>query len=190
MALAHGLWDPRSLTRDRTCVPCRERVQSTRLPGNSRKQLEAQWKQLLWGLALVRGLALQPLTSRGQGLRINRRELGEAAVLLPAQPLPLSAQCQGKTFPSIHLWTRLLSALAGLLYASAIVAHDRRPEYLLRATPWLLTSLGRAALDLSVSTPGPGAGLPVSPLPSAPPCPPTRLVERILSQWPGWWFEA
>ncbi|XP_023070538.1 transmembrane protein 44 isoform X3 [Piliocolobus tephrosceles] len=65
-------------------------------------------------------------------------------------PLPLSAQCRGKTFPSIHLWTRLLSALAGLLYASAIVAHDRQPEYLLRATPWFLTSLGRAALDLAI----------------------------------------
>ncbi|EPY85277.1 transmembrane protein 44 isoform b [Camelus ferus] len=64
---------------------------------------------------------------------------------------PLSRICRGKTFPSIHLWTRLLSALAGLLYASAIVAHDRRPEYLLRATPWFLTSLGRAALDLANS---------------------------------------
>ncbi|XP_052495197.1 transmembrane protein 44 isoform X1 [Budorcas taxicolor] len=63
---------------------------------------------------------------------------------------PLSRICRGRTFPSIHLWTRLLSALAGLLYASAIVAHDRRPEYLLRATPWFLTSLGRAALDLSI----------------------------------------
>ncbi|KAF3827433.1 hypothetical protein GH733_002919 [Mirounga leonina] len=63
---------------------------------------------------------------------------------------PLSRICQGKAFPSIHLWTRLLSALAGLLYASAIVAHDQRPEYLLRATPWFLTSLGRAALDLSI----------------------------------------
>uniref|UniRef100_A0A2K5N718 Transmembrane protein 44 n=1 Tax=Cercocebus atys TaxID=9531 RepID=A0A2K5N718_CERAT len=59
-------------------------------------------------------------------------------------------RCQGKTFPSIHLWTRLLSALAGLLYASAIVAHDRQPEYLLRATPWFLTSLGHAALDLAI----------------------------------------
>ncbi|XP_006902157.1 PREDICTED: transmembrane protein 44 [Elephantulus edwardii] len=63
---------------------------------------------------------------------------------------PLSRICQGKTFPSLHLWMRLLSALACLLYASAIVAHDRRPEYLLRATPWFLTSLGRAALDLAI----------------------------------------
>ncbi|XP_062957125.1 transmembrane protein 44 [Cynocephalus volans] len=63
---------------------------------------------------------------------------------------PLSRICQGKTFPFIHLWARLLLALAGLLYASAIVAHDRQPEYLLRATPWFLTSLGRAALDLAI----------------------------------------
>ncbi|XP_054441248.1 transmembrane protein 44 [Pteronotus mesoamericanus] len=62
----------------------------------------------------------------------------------------LSRICRGKTFSSIYLWTRLLSALAGLLYASAIVAHDRRPEYLLRAIPWFLTSLGRAALDLAI----------------------------------------
>lgn len=64
---------------------------------------------------------------------------------------PLSAQCRGKSLSYIHLWTRFLSALAGLLYASAIVAHDRQPEYLLQATPWLLISLGRAALDLTVS---------------------------------------
>uniref|UniRef100_A0A8C3WRU0 Transmembrane protein 44 n=1 Tax=Catagonus wagneri TaxID=51154 RepID=A0A8C3WRU0_9CETA len=62
----------------------------------------------------------------------------------------LSRICRGKAFSSIYLWTRLLSALAGLLYASAIVAHDRQPEYLLRATPWFLTSLGRAALDLAI----------------------------------------
>ncbi|XP_037693909.1 transmembrane protein 44 isoform X2 [Choloepus didactylus] len=58
--------------------------------------------------------------------------------------------CRGKTFSSIHLWTRFLSALAGLIYASAIVAHDRRPGYLLRATPWFLISLGGAALDLAI----------------------------------------
>ncbi|XP_014638560.1 PREDICTED: transmembrane protein 44 isoform X2 [Ceratotherium simum simum] len=72
--------------------------------------------------------------------------LGSWASRIP----PLSRICQGKTFPSIHLWTRFLSALAGLLYASAIVAHDRRPDYLLRATPWFLTSLGRASLDLAI----------------------------------------
>lgn len=64
---------------------------------------------------------------------------------------PLSAQCGGKSLSYIHLWTRFLSALASLLYASAIVAHDRQPEYLLQATPWFLISLGRATLDLAVS---------------------------------------
>ncbi|XP_012585115.1 PREDICTED: transmembrane protein 44 isoform X2 [Condylura cristata] len=72
--------------------------------------------------------------------------LGSWASRIP----PLSRICRGKAFPAIHLWTLLLSALAGLLYASAIVAHDRHPEYLLRATPWFLTSLGRAALDLAI----------------------------------------
>lgn len=67
----------------------------------------------------------------------------------PARPL-LSMQCRGKSLSYIHLWTRFLSALAGLLYASAIVAHDRQPEYLLQATPWFLISLGRAALDLAI----------------------------------------
>ncbi|ERE74967.1 transmembrane protein 44 [Cricetulus griseus] len=63
----------------------------------------------------------------------------------------LTIQCRGKPFSYIHLWTRFLSALAGLLYASAIVAHDRQPEYLLQATPWFLISLGRASLDLANS---------------------------------------
>ncbi|CAH6792239.1 Tmem44 [Phodopus roborovskii] len=63
---------------------------------------------------------------------------------------PFSNICRGKSFSYIHLWTRFLSALAGLLYASAIVAHDRQPEYLLQATPWFLISLGRAALDLAI----------------------------------------
>ncbi|KAL6035653.1 hypothetical protein STEG23_022156, partial [Scotinomys teguina] len=63
---------------------------------------------------------------------------------------PFSNICRGKPFSYIHLWARFLSALAGLLYASAIVAHDRQPEYLLQATPWFLISLGRAALDLAI----------------------------------------
>ncbi|XP_048202872.1 transmembrane protein 44 isoform X2 [Perognathus longimembris pacificus] len=72
--------------------------------------------------------------------------LGSWASRMP----PLSRICQGKLFPCIYLWTQFLSALAGLFYASAIVAHDREPEYLLRATPWFLTSLGRASLDLTI----------------------------------------
>lgn len=103
-----------------------------------------------------RRFALQPAVPPG-ALESSSQGPAVGVVFLPAQPPPLSAQCRGRTFPSIHLWTRLLSALAGLLYASAIVAHDRRPEYLLRATPWFLTSLGRASLDLAVSTQAQGA---------------------------------
>ncbi|XP_024607871.1 transmembrane protein 44 [Neophocaena asiaeorientalis asiaeorientalis] len=97
-----------------------------------------------------------PTNALGVGVRDNTEILGYllggiAALGSWASRIPpLSRICWGRTFPSIYLWTRLLSALAGLLYASAIVAHDRRPEYLLRATPWFLTSLGRAALDLAI----------------------------------------
>ncbi|XP_061268435.1 transmembrane protein 44 isoform X3 [Bos javanicus] len=105
-----------------------------------RRRLQASMFALVLPLSLGPGWALWAAIPWASG-----RDRGPQRRLLG-----ILVQCQGKTFPSIHLWTRLLSALAGLLYASAIVAHDRRPEYLLRATPWLLTSLGRAALDLSI----------------------------------------
>ncbi|XP_003477004.4 transmembrane protein 44 isoform X2 [Cavia porcellus] len=78
--------------------------------------------------------------------------LGGIAVLgaWASQIPPLCRIGQGKPFSCIHLWSRFLDALAGLLYASAIVAHDQRPKYLLRAMPWFLTSLGHAALDLAL----------------------------------------
>ncbi|XP_045759091.1 transmembrane protein 44 isoform X6 [Mirounga angustirostris] len=104
------------------------------------RRLRASVFALALPLSLGPGWALWAAVPKASGpIRGPQRRLLESLL-----------QCQGKAFPSIHLWTRLLSALAGLLYASAIVAHDRRPEYLLRATPWFLTSLGRAALDLSI----------------------------------------
>ncbi|XP_072475005.1 transmembrane protein 44 isoform X2 [Notamacropus eugenii] len=57
---------------------------------------------------------------------------------------------QGKAFPCLHLWARGFSALAGFLYTSAIVTHDQQPEYLVRAVPWFLISLGASTLDLSL----------------------------------------
>ncbi|XP_068939314.1 transmembrane protein 44 [Petaurus breviceps papuanus] len=57
---------------------------------------------------------------------------------------------QGKAFPCLHLWARGFSALAGFLYTSAILAHDRQPEYLIRAVPWFLISLGASTLDLAL----------------------------------------
>jgi hypothetical protein len=128
------------------------------------------------------GFAAQPaLLQRGLGLQ-------DLVFVLPAPPL--CAQCRGKSFSCIHLWSRLLLALAGLLYASAIVAHDRQPEYLLRATPWFLTSLGGAALDLAVSTPGGGegtAGLPAvrGGLRLTPILPCYPLSGQHFTRWPG-----
>uniref|UniRef100_F7D3J8 Transmembrane protein 44 n=1 Tax=Equus caballus TaxID=9796 RepID=F7D3J8_HORSE len=105
-----------------------------------KRRLRASLFALALPLSLGPGWALWAAVPKASGLirGPQRRLLGSFL------------QCRGRTFPSIHLWTRLLSALAGLLYASAIVAHDRRPEYLLRATPWFLTSLGRASLDLAI----------------------------------------
>ncbi|KAB0394254.1 hypothetical protein E2I00_015343, partial [Balaenoptera physalus] len=113
-----------------------------------RRQLRASIFALVLSLSLGPGWALWA----ADNTEILGYLLGGIAALGSwASRIPqLSRICWGKTFPSIYLWTRLLSALAGLLYASAIVAHDRRPEYLLRATPWFLTSLGRAALDLAI----------------------------------------
>ncbi|KAM7132155.1 transmembrane protein 44 isoform 2-T2 [Molossus nigricans] len=92
------------------------------------------------------GILLQDSTEMFGYLLGGIAVIGSWASRIP----PLSRICRGKTFSFIHLWTRFLSALAGLLYASAIVAHDQRPENLLRATPWFLTFLGRAALDLAI----------------------------------------
>ncbi|XP_036707676.1 transmembrane protein 44 isoform X1 [Balaenoptera musculus] len=134
-----------------------------------RRQLRASIFALVLPLSLGPGWALWAAVPKASGpIRGPQRRLlgslvqdnteilgyllgGIAALGSWASRIPqLSRICWGRTFPSIYLWTRLLSALAGLLYASAIVAHDRRPEYLLRATPWFLTSLGRAALDLAI----------------------------------------
>ncbi|NIG60066.1 transmembrane protein [Pontoporia blainvillei] len=178
---------------------CRSKVKSNSGRGSRerkrRRQLRASIFALVLPLSLGPGWALWAAVPKASGpIRGPQRRLlgslvqdndeilgyllgGIAALGSWASRIPpLSRICWGRTFPSIYLWTRLLSALAGLLYASAIVAHDRRPEYLLRATPWFLTSLGRAALDLAVSTPGPGAWLLYLI------CPPTLLPEIILYQ--------
>ncbi|XP_066890357.1 transmembrane protein 44 isoform X5 [Kogia breviceps] len=152
---------------------CSSKVKSNSGQGSRerkrRRQLRASIFALVLPLSLGPGWALWAVVPKASGpiLGPQRRLLGSlvqdnteilgyllggiAALGSWASRIPpLSRICWGRTFPSIYLWTRLLSALAGLLYASAIVAHDRRPEYLLRATPWFLTSLGRAALDLAI----------------------------------------
>ncbi|MEE6501472.1 hypothetical protein FKM82_004201 [Ascaphus truei] len=59
--------------------------------------------------------------------------------------------CKGMVFPVVQVWAVLLSALASVMYAAAIMSHDRRPEYFIRAAPWFLISVGAAALDVAVS---------------------------------------
>ncbi|KAM3932099.1 transmembrane protein 44 [Leptodactylus fuscus] len=58
--------------------------------------------------------------------------------------------CKGLMFPVIRVWAVLFSALASFMYAAAVVSHDRRPEYFVRAIPWFLISMGAAALDIAL----------------------------------------
>ncbi|XP_078062322.1 transmembrane protein 44 isoform X2 [Mustelus asterias] len=64
-------------------------------------------------------------------------------------PLILKAS-RGKIASSIQKWALILSVLGGVLYAAAILAHEKTPEFILQALPWLLIFLGGAALDISI----------------------------------------
>ncbi|XP_053566182.1 transmembrane protein 44 isoform X2 [Bombina bombina] len=59
--------------------------------------------------------------------------------------------CRGMIFSVIQIWAVLFSAVASLLYAAAIMSHDRHPEYFVKAIPWFLISLGAAALDVALT---------------------------------------
>ncbi|XP_040205439.1 transmembrane protein 44 isoform X1 [Rana temporaria] len=58
--------------------------------------------------------------------------------------------CKGMVFPVIQVWAVLFSALASIMYAAAIMSHDRHQEYYVRAIPWFLISMGTAALDVAL----------------------------------------
>ncbi|XP_069831167.1 transmembrane protein 44 isoform X3 [Dendropsophus ebraccatus] len=62
----------------------------------------------------------------------------------------ISKVCKGLMFPDLYVWALLSSALASLMYAAAIMSHDHRPEYFIRAIPWFLISMGSAALDITL----------------------------------------
>ncbi|XP_067851370.1 transmembrane protein 44 isoform X2 [Heptranchias perlo] len=64
-------------------------------------------------------------------------------------PLILKAS-RGKIDCSLRKWALIFSLLGSVLYAAAILAHDKDPEFILRALPWLLIFLGGAALDLAI----------------------------------------
>uniref|UniRef100_H3AZF6 Transmembrane protein 44 n=1 Tax=Latimeria chalumnae TaxID=7897 RepID=H3AZF6_LATCH len=61
----------------------------------------------------------------------------------------ISRAYSGKTVPVLQVWAHTFTVVANVLYAAAVTGHDRQPEYILRALPWLLNSLGSAALDIS-----------------------------------------
>ncbi|XP_041036705.1 transmembrane protein 44 isoform X3 [Carcharodon carcharias] len=64
-------------------------------------------------------------------------------------PLILKAS-RGKIDSSLQKWALILSIFGGALYAAAILAHEKSPEFILQALPWLLIFLGGAALELSI----------------------------------------
>ncbi|XP_075056683.1 transmembrane protein 44 [Mixophyes fleayi] len=78
--------------------------------------------------------------------------LGIIAVLVSwTERIPIITKvCKGMVFPVLQVWAILFSALASMMYAAAIMSHDRRPEYFVKAIPWFLISMGAAALDLSL----------------------------------------
>ncbi|XP_069474674.1 transmembrane protein 44 isoform X3 [Ambystoma mexicanum] len=79
--------------------------------------------------------------------------LGMVAVIVAwtARGPMLMKVCRGKSLPVMQHWANFFSVVASLLYASAIMAHDRKPEYFVRATPWFLIFLGSAALDVAIA---------------------------------------
>uniref|UniRef100_A0A8C8S290 Transmembrane protein 44 n=1 Tax=Pelusios castaneus TaxID=367368 RepID=A0A8C8S290_9SAUR len=93
----------------------------------------------------------------GTALQENTELLGFALGLLAtfvaftARIPLLSRVCRGRLSPATQLWASISSALASVLYAAAIVAPDQQPAYVMRALPWLLLSLGSAALDLTIA---------------------------------------
>ncbi|XP_074925062.1 LOW QUALITY PROTEIN: transmembrane protein 44 [Chelonoidis abingdonii] len=93
----------------------------------------------------------------GTALQENMEVLGfalgmlAALVAFTARIPALSGACRGRLSPVTQHWASISSALASVLYAAAIVTHDQRPAYFMRAMPWLLLSLGSAALDVAIT---------------------------------------
>ncbi|XP_065413551.1 transmembrane protein 44 isoform X7 [Chrysemys picta bellii] len=93
----------------------------------------------------------------GTALQENTEVLGfalgmlAALVAFTARIPALSGACRGRLSPVTQLWASVSSALASVLYAAAIVTHDQRPAYFVRAMPWLLLALGSAALDVAIA---------------------------------------
>ncbi|XP_051778203.1 transmembrane protein 44 isoform X3 [Erpetoichthys calabaricus] len=56
----------------------------------------------------------------------------------------------GKKFSNTQVWSQIFKIIASVIYASAILCHDRQTDYILKALPWILNSLGTAAIDNTI----------------------------------------
>ncbi|XP_039622096.1 transmembrane protein 44 isoform X5 [Polypterus senegalus] len=56
----------------------------------------------------------------------------------------------GKKFSYTQVWSQIFKILASVIYASAILCHDKQTDYILKALPWILNSLGTAAIDNTI----------------------------------------
>ncbi|XP_056421360.1 transmembrane protein 44 isoform X2 [Hyla sarda] len=101
---------------------------------------------------VLSALSLSILISLGCCYSLEEKDLPPYELPHPSRRRLLGTmlQCKGLMFPVLHVWTVLFSALASLMYAAAIMSHDRRPEYFVKAIPWLLISVGSAALDIAL----------------------------------------
>ncbi|XP_033883479.2 transmembrane protein 44 isoform X2 [Acipenser ruthenus] len=62
----------------------------------------------------------------------------------------ISRAYKARMFSAVLIWSQVFSILASVLYAAAILFHDKQLKYILKALPWLLNSLGCAALDTAI----------------------------------------
>ncbi|XP_043926604.1 transmembrane protein 44 [Protopterus annectens] len=78
--------------------------------------------------------------------------LGIAAIIICwTSRIPLVSRAyKGRMFPGIMLWSHAFSVLASVLYAAAIVGHDKQLDFIIQTMPWLLLFLGSAALDTAI----------------------------------------
>lgn len=75
-------------------------------------------------------------------------------MLCPADLLLFPLQYRGHKWSWAHVVSWLLCALAGALYAAAILLYDTRSVFLLRVLPWLVSAVCCSVLDVLVSLHG------------------------------------
>lgn len=105
------------------------------------------------GLVDVHGPGRKLLTSLLQdGTEIIGYALGVTAILIGwTSKLPLVIKAsKGQITGCGQKSSLIMTMLASVFYAVAILSWDKTPAYIMRALPWLLVYLGGAAVDISV----------------------------------------